>query len=297
MLKQVHYGPYTFEPWFKGSGYVDKDAKSLKSFRSKEPRSIWQDLAKPDDLGEFDLHICRFCFVYTSSGPQLTQHERVCPFKDFTFGTGSEQRQKMGKLVYEDKDFEVFEVHPDGIHRFALQCLSLLGHLFLETKSICFNLDGFVYYLAFSKRHEMYAGFFSKEVKSWHDYNLACIVIFPPFQKLGLGQALINFSYILSAYENTLGSPEKPLSSHGSAAYARYWKKMLVQELALLHAEGGDSDEREDGSKPLLVTLKDISARTAISPEDLSTVVEDAIEPKVGSSNADPRHLQVRRLV
>jgi len=52
-------------------------------------------------------------------------------------------------------------------------------------------------------------GFFSKEKISWDDYNLACILVFPPFQKKGLGKLLIAFSYELSRLAGKMGSPEK----------------------------------------------------------------------------------------
>ena len=44
---------------------------------------------------------------------------------------------------------------------------------------------------------------------SWDDYNLACILIFPPFQRMGLGKLLIAFSYELSKLDGKIGSPEK----------------------------------------------------------------------------------------
>lgn len=267
MLKQVHYGKHTFKPWYRGVGYVDTDAKSLKSFRSREPRPIWQDLAKPDDLKEYDLHICQHCFVYTASGDQLSKHELVCPYK----------QKRLGKLVFEDNKFEIYEVRPDKAHRFPLQCLSLFGHLFLETKSICFNLDAFVFYLAYSKQEQMYAGFFSKETNSWHDYNLACIVVFPPFQKLGLGQSLIDFSYTLSAFDKILGSPEKPLSAHGQAAYERYWKQVFSEYLVYSKRQLKDRKTRRPGTGNGFTSLKDISKYTAVSEEDLAGIADHAL--------------------
>ena len=46
-------------------------------------------------------------------------------------------------------------------------------------------------------------GFFSKEKISFDDYNLACIVTFPPFQNRGLGKLLVEFSQ--SAHSFTKG--------------------------------------------------------------------------------------------
>ena len=52
-------------------------------------------------------------------------------------------------------------------------------------------------------------GFFSKEKMSWDNNNLACIIVFPPWQRRGLGQKLMAVSYELSKREDRLGGPEK----------------------------------------------------------------------------------------
>jgi histone acetyltransferase HTATIP len=52
-------------------------------------------------------------------------------------------------------------------------------------------------------------GFFSKEKMSWDNNNLACILVFPPWQKQGLGQILMGASYEMSRREERLGGPEK----------------------------------------------------------------------------------------
>lgn len=45
-------------------------------------------------------------------------------------------------------------------------------------------------------------GFFSKEKISYDDYNLACIVVLPPYQKKGYGMLLIEFSASLYSILN-----------------------------------------------------------------------------------------------
>lgn len=52
-------------------------------------------------------------------------------------------------------------------------------------------------------------GFFSKEKMSWDNNNLACILVFPPWQRQGLGQMLMGVSYELSRREGRIGGPEK----------------------------------------------------------------------------------------
>lgn len=57
-------------------------------------------------------------------------------------------------------------------------------------------------------------GFFSKEKMSWDNNNVACILVFPPWQRQGLGQTLIGISYELSRRSGRIGGPEKRQSCH-----------------------------------------------------------------------------------
>jgi histone acetyltransferase MYST1 len=116
-------------------------------------------------------------------------------------------------------------------------------------------------------------GFFSKEKKSWDDYNLGCILVLPPYQRQGIGKTLIAFSYELSRREKKMGSPEKrkpPLSFRsfylankyaaisdlGMRGYQSYWASTITSHVKKLQV----------GS---CTTVNEISAATYITPEDV----------------------------
>jgi histone acetyltransferase MYST1 len=132
----------------------------------------------------------------------------------------------------------------------------LLSKLFLDHKTLFFDVLPFVYYILaeVDKVGCHLVGYFSKEKESNDGNNLACILTLPPFQRHGYGKFLIQFSYQLSVIEGTCGSPEKPLSDLGKLSYRSYWSWVILN---ILNDSGG------------LIPIKEISKLTSFTVTDI----------------------------
>ena len=215
--------------------------------------------------------------------------------------------------VYSYGGYSVWEV--DG-EREKLYCqnLSLFGKLFLEQKSVFFDTGGFLYYvLTYTppgdsshaarnvKKHNRsmsglnddlglkteVLGFFSKENPSWDSNNLACILIFPPYQHRQLGKLLMSVSYKLSGWEwegGVIGGPEKPLSVMGRRSYLRFWSERVAR---FMLGESADADGKkvfDEGRKRKrkknvvmkeALTVKEIGERTGMLAEDVLAALSE----------------------
>jgi len=96
--------------------------------------------------------------------------------------------------------------------------------------------------------------YFSKEKRSAEEYNLACILTLPPYQRKGYGRFLISFSYELSRKEGKVGTPERPLSDLGMVSYRSYWAYVL---LSILQSHRG------------VISIKQLSEMSAIKMDDI----------------------------
>jgi histone acetyltransferase HTATIP len=109
-------------------------------------------------------------------------------------------------------------------------------------------------------------GYFSKEKESSEDYNVACILTLPPYQRKGYGKLLIEFSYELSKFEGKTGSPEKPLSDLGLLSYRSYWSETILEILVNLKPV-------EPNEKPQ-ITINELSELTSIKKEDVISTLQ-----------------------
>ena len=71
-----------------------------------------------------------------------------------------------------------------------------------------------------------------------NDFNLACIMVMPPYQRRGFGKFLIALSYELSKRAGRICTPEKPLSDMGKVGYKSYWSDTIIEVLHQLKKSG-----------------------------------------------------------
>jgi len=102
---------------------------------------------------------------------------------------------------------------------------------------------------------------------SWDNNNLACILIFPPWQRKGLGALLMGISYEISRREGVMGGPEKPISDLGKKGYKRFWAGEIARWILGLNIKEGEEET--------VVDVNECSTATWIAPEDCLVVLRD----------------------
>uniref|UniRef100_A0A6G1SBG3 Histone acetyltransferase n=1 Tax=Aceria tosichella TaxID=561515 RepID=A0A6G1SBG3_9ACAR len=221
----------------------------------------WYSGPYPEEYVKDDkiLLICEFCLSYMLDEECLRKHnnkcQHFCPPADEIY-----RSLHKVKNFDEPQSLSVFEV--DGAKsKLYCQNLCFLGKLFIDQKTLCYDVDQFLFYVL-TRNDEVGShllGYFSKEKHSKYKYNVSCIMILPQYQSYGYGRFLIEFSYLLSKQENQLGSPEKPLSALGLNSYMNYWKYSIIDVIK-------DKDK---------ISIKEISDATNMTIEDVVCTLQD----------------------
>lgn len=317
-IKQVVLGSLLFDTWYY-SPYPDSIIQGVGNLPSTRHvtgaadlrNGITHSMTKEEPLCP-RLHVCPTCFRYCPEERDYVQHLQHHRAQREQ-GLETQPVPESATQVYDWDGYAVWEV--DG-EREKLYCqnLSLFGKLFLEQKSVFFDTAGFKYYaLTYTpplvatppgvkgrgrKRSSsaldddlvpraQVLGFFSKENLSWDSNNLACILIFPPFQHRQLGQLLMAVSYKLSGWEwegGVIGGPEKPLSAMGRKSYLRFWSERIAR---FMMGQTADADaqrvfqptrrSKKRTVKPRKeeMTVKELGDRTGMLGEDVVAALHE----------------------
>lgn len=221
-INTVQFGPYEMQAWYF-SPYPEEYGRCAKLF------------------------VCEWCLKYMQYARSLSEH--VCTL-----------RQPPGREIYRKGRLSVFEL--DGRdHKLYCQNLCLFAKLFLDHKTLYFDVEPFLFYvLCEVDIHGAHiVGYFSKEKESLDNNNLACILTLPPHQRKGYGRFLIAFSYELSRIEKRIGSPEKPLSDLGRLGYRSFWSWVILNALRDFHGQ---------------MSVSTLSEITYITAEDIVTTLQ-----------------------
>ncbi|KAK7933441.1 hypothetical protein WMY93_004337 [Mugilogobius chulae] len=139
----------------------------------------WYSSPYPQEYSRLPkLYLCEFCLRYMKSRSILYQHMKKCQW----FHPPANE-------IYRKDDVSVFEV--DGnVSTIYCQNLCLLAKLFLDHKTLYYDVEPFLFY-----------------VLTQNDSK----------------------GYLLSKREGQPGSPEKPLSDLGRLSYMAYWKSVVLE--------------------------------------------------------------------
>ena len=287
-VKMIEYGPHEVDAWYfspyprdvrrgdDGADGADEKSGADRAAPSASARDAGgsgdgsaggSGAPPPPHVACDKLFVCERCLKYVRKRSTLAKHAAKC-----------EARHPPGKMIYEHKRSRRTEAGPgsrelvgadlafweiDGAKmKVYCQNLCLLAKLFLDHKTLYFDVEPFLFYVLTERDPEndvhVAVGYFSKEKASLEEYNLACILTLPPYQRRGYGSLLISMSYELSRREGKVGTPERPLSDLGLVSYRSYWCRVVLKEL-----------RRHKAS----LSLKDLSAATGFREADVASAL------------------------
>lgn len=202
--------------------------------------------------GPTTVYLCEFCLDWHIDRACLKRHCQKCQI-----------RCPPGTEIARQGNLSLFELDGHKQKNWTRR-LCLLSKLFLDHKTLFYDVDPFLYYVLTENDSvgSHLIGYFSKEKDSADGYNVACILTLPQYQRRGYGRLLIEISYELSRREGKVGSPEKPLSDLGLLGYLSYWSEVLVSILL----EAVDSCQE--------VSIDSMSKRTGFTTADIQLTLQ-----------------------
>ena len=146
---------------------------SLSSLFSLFSPLSFPSLTPPPSLSSY---ICEFTFkFYLSKSSLLRDQSRPTLL-----------RHPPGNEIYRAGNLSMFEIDGSSQREYS-QNLCYLAKLFLDHKTLYYDVDPFLFYVLCESDDRGYhpVGYYSKEKYSDVGYNLACILTFPCHQRKG----------------------------------------------------------------------------------------------------------------
>jgi histone acetyltransferase MYST1 len=237
----------------------------------------------PPFHGMDHLFICDRCLRYFPTEKDLTNH-----------AADEMEQRPPGREIYRKGDISIFELYGQA-QKITCQCMCLLSKLFLDHKTLFYDVEGFVFYILCHCDHDgaHVAAYFSRELASDDSNILACIVVLPPYQKNGYGRLLISLSYEIAKRQRVIGGPERPLSDLGRRAFRSYWRETLLDLLRARAKAIQSLDELEKitsiQTDDIVDVLRDIQCVVYVKGEYELSINKEALATAISSLDATKR--------
>ena len=257
--RRLHEGSSEEEPMSSDVQKFEQLHKQVTKIRNIEKITIgeftiqaWYFAPYPPPFDNMKhIYVCEYCWKYFATKEDLQRH----------YDETSEMKPR-GREIYRKGNISIFELFGKR-QKVDCQCLCLLAKLFLDHKTLFYDVEGFIFYVLCEcdERGAHIAAYFSREVRSDEGNILACIVALPPYQKKGYGRLLISLSYELAKRQRISGGPERPLSDLGKIAFHNYWRDTLVDLLRNRWRE--------------IKSIEELKQLTAINSDDIVDVLKE----------------------
>lgn len=204
----------------------------------------WYFSPYPARFKNNEMFICKFCLFFLDR-EEFISHDcniRHPPGKEIwrnkKAGECTDCEGKAPSAICPNNTCRNGEVHSffeiNGTkHKNYCRNLALLSKLFLDHKTLYYDVDSFMFYVLCRLERDGFVivGYFSKEKISLLNYNLACVLVLPFEQRKGYGKMAIDFSYVLSNRTRRIETCEKPFSDLGLLGYLSFWKDAILDFL------------------------------------------------------------------